>query len=693
MQLHRWIVLGALTVALVVIAGYALAFSGPATVPADPNPEGFKQIAAPPSDFVSGKLRLPDPAQWGERSSSSLLPVKLMPAGKAGSIWAADVPVDSAAELQWTVLAPPGSDWALRLTPPAGGEPFVLARDTIAPGVQRQESSLGMGQTRFPATAYRFDAIQPAGAWRVEISSEQAVANPGATVGFVAVSSASPYRLYSYVNRLGLVAAQGSDLISYVFDQRSAGDAAGKGPAALPLTGLRGTIHVQAADASPGKAVALYTAALAADPSGRLRVALPALSTGNYIVQVVVYGATPEGKPFVRTNQLLVAVVQPSVTLAGQAQAAPMDADRLRIDLRVDGDAASAPAVRAAAEVWGRAADGSPAPVAWISSLAKPVAETGGARVSLVLDGRWIALAKAQGPFELRNVRLQDRDHNVLLSSASQMPLAVSALPASASDAIAAVTPEMLMGARPAWLPSKVERQEQGRTVNGNNHALMLVHGYCSSDVWATGLNNGNFTNAQKFLDLDQNRTHDQFAILVRNFGLSQLKSYGIVAHSQGGAASLHLYATYWSGLDWVDFDVVDGTRLIQSLGTPYQGTALAGNLAWIGNIFGTGCGSNTDLTYEGAAAWLANIPSWARSKVYYTTTGENSIWAWNSCTGADFLLDDPNDGVTENSYAQLSGANNMGYTDQECHVTGGPYPAQYYNATRNSAMNAAAKR
>ena len=38
----------------------------------------------------------------------------------------------------------------------------------------------------------------------------------------------------------------------------------------------------------------------------------------------------------------------------------------------------------------------------------------------------------------------------------------------------------------------------------------------------------------------------------------------------QGGAASLHLYTYYWSG-----FDYATGNRLIQSVGTPYQGTAL----------------------------------------------------------------------------------------------------------------------
>ena len=179
---------------------------------------------------------------------------------------------------------------------------------------------------------------------------------------------------------------------------------------------------------------------------------------------------------------------------------------------------------------------------------------------------------------------------------------------------------------------------------------------------------------------------------MIRSFGQTNLKSYGIVAHSQGGAASLHLYKSYWSGLDWVDFDVADGARLIQSVGTPYQGTALAGNLAWLGTIFGTGCGSNTDLTYAGAAAWLSTVPSAARSKVTYYSTGENSIWPWNSCTGADILLDDPNDGVTEDAYADLVNGNDMGYTDEQCHVAGAPYLAHFHDAGRNSTMDAQAK-
>jgi hypothetical protein len=50
------------------------------------------------------------------------------------------------------------------------------------------------------------------------------------------------------------------------------------------------------------------------------------------------------------------------------------------------------------------------------------------------------------------------------------------------------------------------------------------------------------------------------------------------VAHSQGGLAATHLHAYYWSNLE-----VAKGGRLIQSVGSPYYGSGIAGNLASIG--------------------------------------------------------------------------------------------------------------
>jgi hypothetical protein len=220
----------------------------------------------------------------------------------------------------------------------------------------------------------------------------------------------------------------------------------------------------------------------------------------------------------------------------------------------------------------------------------------------------------------------------------------------------------------------------------GVGSRLLLVHGYCSELVWPAS----NFTNASSFYDPDANRTNDQFAQLILKFG-SPWHDYGIVAHSQGGLASLHLYTYYWSGLDYV----TSGSRLIQSVGSPYQGTNIAGILATIGSWFGVGCGSNADLTYSGAAAWLAGIPTAERAKVnYYTTSFTVYAWEWNYCNfETEFVLEDPNDGVTERAYDQLPGGVNRGHTYGECHTTDMRDPAQYLDSSRDATMNADAAR
>ena len=151
-----------------------------------------------------------------------------------------------------------------------------------------------------------------------------------------------------------------------------------------------------------------------------------------------------------------------------------------------------------------------------------------------------------------------------------------------AKSEFAEITDEMRMGVRPA----------KYNTDNAVGGKLMLVHGYCSG---GNPFPVSQFSNYIVFSDPNKNRTHDQFANLIKNFGAAY-PSFGIVAHSQGGAASLHLYTYYWSGLDYA----TGGSRLIQTVGTPYQGTALAGNLAALGSVFGAGCGTNYDLTLFG---------------------------------------------------------------------------------------------
>jgi hypothetical protein len=296
--------------------------------------------------------------------------------------------------------------------------------------------------------------------------------------------------------------------------------------------------------------------------------------------------------------------------------------------------------------------------------------------LALGFDERWIAKSGAKAPYELRNLRIEDPDHFITVASAGSLALELPNLRTTAQPADIVVDERMTMGPRPASVSS----------ANGVGTRLLLVHGYCSGGVWPAS----QFSNDSTFLDEDQNRSHDQFARLIRDFG-STWNSFGTVSHSQGGAASLHLYTYYWSGLD-----NATGNRLMQSVGTPYQGTNLSGILATLGSWFGVACGSNSDMTYSGASSWLSGVPSWARAKVnYYTTSFKYTHWWVNDyCQFAtDLVLSDPEDGTTEQTKGQLSGAINRGHATGQCHTSGMRDPAQYLNSSRNATMDSNAAR
>ena len=153
-----------------------------------------------------------------------------------------------------------------------------------------------------------------------------------------------------------------------------------------------------------------------------------------------------------------------------------------------------------------------------------------------------------------------------------------------------------------------------------------------------------------------------------------------------GGMAALHLYNYYWSCIDYPS----TGSRSIQSVGTPYRGTSLAGSLAAIGEIFDNGCGYNYDLTESGADRWLRSMRPWARAKVnYYTTAFKDNWWSYDYChLATDSFLDDPDDGVVEKGRGQLSGGNNRGHKSGQCHSSGMYHGPQYNDRSRNNQMN-----
>jgi len=344
--------------------------------------------------------------------------------------------------------------------------------------------------------------------------------------------------------------------------------------------------------------------------------------------------------------------------------------------------------VRAYAEVWGTDHTGLEyVPVAWIQNIADVVVNPLNDKLVLEMQihKNWIQLAKAGPPFRLRNVEIQDVDTSIGLSQRSDIfvemtPTELKNLMTDIDySVLTVITEEMEKGPRPLSL------RKSSVGAPNDPRKMLLVHGYCAG---SNEFPPSQFDNSVQFADFKQSRSNDAFSLELKKLIDTYPQGVSIVGHSQGGLAALHLHSYYWSNLD---IAVTDGGRLIQSVGSPYQGTSLAGFLADLGWVFGLGCGSNYDLSRDGAVNWLSKVPLNARGDLYYYTTQYEDYW-WilpNNCvTAANVILAKPNDGTTEERYAQVTGAHSARHIDSWCHTNGMKYPAQCKNANNNAEMN-----
>jgi hypothetical protein len=616
-----------------------------------------KQLAGPPTEFA--QMRAPDPAAAAIHSKSALLPIEFTADKRGGVSWHGSLPIENGRS-RFLVFGGQDGGWQVDLTDPLGRQ-----QKAAAVASETRATRFGIEQTSYPAELYQIEGVR-SGNWSLGLRAE-----PGAgRQGFVLIEGDPATELASYQThtrqlvgeQIGvaalLTAADASEPVSL-------GSKAGR----IESAWLRVTLPNGQVKQYPMHDDGQHDDGKAGD--GVFGGRFPAKLSGQYLAQVVVHGHNRAGEPLLRTAEHLIPVVERSLTLAATKASAATAADgRFEIRLPV-GSAKSGRHYRTYGEVWGRDGQGRDVPVAWVGGMT----DTDGSALKLGLDERWVRLSGARAPFELRNLRIEDPDHFVTVASADRLGLPLPDVRTKlAADAIT-VDESMTMGPRPAAMSLQ----------KASGSRLLLVHGYCSGGVWPSS----HFSNASTFLDANKSRSHDEFARLIRSFG-SSWNSFGVVAHSQGGAAALHLYTYYWSGLDYAT-----GNRLIQSVGTPYQGTNLAGILASLGSWFGVGCGSNDNLTYSGASAWLAGIPSWARAKVnYYTTSFATAWWRNDYCNFAtDLVLSDPEDGTTERVNGQLSGASNRGHTIGQCHTTNMRDPAQYLDGNRNSVMNSNAAR
>jgi len=424
-------------------------------------------------------------------------------------------------------------------------------------------------------------------------------------------------------------------------------------------------------------------------------------SSGSYRLSAVLRGyiSDKDGnkRPFLKTAEHFFSVSPNSVELIGDAWLTVVDSERANIHLYVLPDSGITDprglgSFRAYTEVYGFARDGSMKPAAWLGSVVTMQLDSTSKYpyFTLQLNLKWLSHSNLKGPLTLKNTYLSDgsthfpvttyeEDIKVKNSHVHNMSIFshVLSMPGPLE-----ITDEMQFGVNPLKKPSLNE------TANGPT--LILVHGYCAeSNPFQKNANV--FTNAAFFLHANANMNNDQFAAQIHQFAQSKGSSlYSLIAHSQGGMASLHLLNTYWSGLDHVS-----SGRRIQTIGTPWKGNSAAGSTANLGKLFGVGCGPNHDLTRDGAKNWFAGIhESHPQYVHYYTTTYKQGSALGDYCNLAiNSLLQWPNDGVSELIYAKLDNGKPMGNIEKYCHTTGMKYTAQYYDNARNSDMNAKAGR
>jgi len=595
-----------------------------------------RQVAAPASDILSGIVRLPDPASAPTASRAAILPLRFLPEGES---WSAEIelPVEAAGDLAIALLSPDAGTWKLSARAP-GRSQREFETIEAGPSVSR---AIGPAGLELPGWVVDRHDIRdaPSGAWMLRVATGSA-RRPAE--GWLLASADRGLRVEAHMTTLGLV---GGEVI---------GIAARAIAEEIP-TVERARVLVENASR------VIELPMLDEDGDRLFEAIVPESIRGDVRARVELRGRTASGELFLRSAMIAFPVLERTILLDGTARASMLDEGRVGLSI---GSLPLVPSARfhVSAEVWGRDAAGSPVPVCWLSRMLEPGS---GGELELVLDARWLDVAGVGAPSELREVRVQDPDTEVVIDRIASLALDVRSLPVRSARTRPGITTEMLIVPRRA------------HSVIGVHDSLMLVHGYCSGgSIWPAA----DFTQPKTvFLDPNQNRTHDQFAqLLAQHAQNADLKSFGIVAHSQGGCAALHLLTYYESGLD-----LATGGRRIQSVATPYQGTPLA-------SLGGFACGVNNNMTPGGAATWLAGIPSWARAEVSYWTTS-NSGSACSLLT--DFLLTNPEDGTVEQFRGQLPGANSMGHVTGWCHTTGMSNPANYTDHARNQAMNAAAAR
>lgn len=642
-----------------------------------------KQLSGPPSEFASHAL--PDSTAGAVSTSHATYVIMFNENGP----WTQTLSVDSSTQFIFAVFSAM-SGVETKLVDPAGN---VV---DLASHAQPTSIPAGDSEVNIPATMYTFDnPIE--GNYMLSLtltatSTRVAKGIRGTNDGYVILWNDSQDQILTHLTTYSFIQGQQVGLSARMFDSVvQPFISTAHSNFTLP-TAMRDVVASASLDAVYPDGTIVETPMFddgdhsdGAANDGIFGATIFATEEGQYMLRAQLKGSNKDGS-FIRTSEHLIQVVPQYVTLTGKATAS-LDLKQHRALVNLGVSSQSSETFRAYFQLWGKnPVTKADVPICWSSALVDTQTIHGMDAVQLEVDLKWIALAMAVGPYTLKDVYVVEIDSLVPMATVDSIPLEHTMSLRMLDIAVARVaatfdgkiTTEMLEGVRPAM----------NTTAAPNGGKLIVVHGYCAS-ANPFAAYPADWTDALFFTDLKQSRSHDQFAQLIVQFANNNgLSSYGLVGHSQGGLASVHVLNYYHTGLD----NAV-GARKIQSLGSPYRGNSGASNYAAVIELFGD-CEANPSLTRDVSEQWIAGLSATTIAATNYYTTQYNTGIGKAFCNGLmNTILQKPNDGATENVFAAPPGGNNRGNTLGQCHLDGMKYPASFWDHSRNAEMSAAAAR
>jgi len=645
-----------------------------------------------PSEFPLYKL--PVPQESPVTSDTAIIHCFLNKVSSNSYIWQGDVFVDSQVAFSLTIASKLKGLKVKLEEPPTK---FKKDEPVITLG------TFGMNEAVVPTTTYAYEFHNDKrGIWKATVTYESQTGLPDDLFAHFSlfIENRAELQVFSYQATFKTHVGQKIGLVTRLFATAAAKTEGHNTPYGVPkaLIGLAKDVEMSMLLPNGMRTMVRMTDdglendVLAND--GVYGATIKADLEGSYVAQVIMKGVSPDGYTFLRTTQHLIEVVNSELELKDEAKAILSDEEiQFRLKLTDKAEAVVGKKYFGYAEVW----EAEATPLAWISgmTIAKKDAETGEYYIPLHLNLKWLTfngrhLAK---PVFLKGVYVQNAEKNVPLSSTDKMTIKydneariLKAASLLKSAAIGVLTEDMTRGKRP-----KKYRLDLSGPTKKAEAKLVLLHGYCAA---GNPFSTVNFNNFIAFYDPNANKGTDAFALKVKEFIEPHISTgVSFISHSQGGMASAHLFSFYWSSADMLQTkSAVNGTsRRIQTVGTPWEGTGIAGSLADLGSNLGFGCGNNPDLTHDGARNWLASIPVVTRQEVYSYIT-QYADWSWCSLA-TNLVLEWPNDGVTEEKFSKLEGGNFLGMKKSWCHTSDLKYPAQCTDEQRNKEMNALAAR